>query len=127
MIIGCGIDLVEIERIKKVIKKWDVRFLKKVYTNSETNYCERKNKGKYQSYAGFYATKEACLKALGTGLRNIKWKEIEVRNDSLGKPLLCLSERILKVTENKKIHRIHLSISHTKELAIAQVIMESKD
>ncbi len=127
MIIGCGIDLVDIERIKKLIKKWDIKFLKKVYTDGEINYCEKKNRSKYQSYAGFYAAKEACLKALGTGLRKIKWKEIEVRNDPLGKPLLYLSERILKVTENRKIHRIHLSISHTKELAIAQAIMESKE
>lgn len=127
MIIGCGIDLVDIERIKKLIKKWNERFLKKIYTDGEISYCEKKNKNKYQSYAGFYAAKEACLKALGTGLRNIKWKEIEVKNDPLGKPLPYLSERILKVTENRKIYHIHLSISHTKELAIAQVIIESKE
>ncbi len=125
MIIGCGIDLVNIDRIKSIINRWDIRFLEKVYTEQEISYCEKKKNNRYQSYAGFFASKEAWVKALGTGFYNIKWKEIEVRKNSLGRPMIHLSDRLLTITKKRKIDRIHLSISHTEELATAQVIMES--
>jgi holo-[acyl-carrier protein] synthase len=124
MIIGCGIDLVNIERIEKLIKKWGVKFLQKVFNEQEIRYCEKKNKGRYQSYAGFFAAKEACVKALGTGFRNIEWKEIEVSKDPLGKPVICLSKRLSVINKSRNINNIHLSISHTEQLAIAQVIIE---
>lgn len=127
MIIGCGIDLVNIDRLKSIIKKWDVRFLKRVYTEQEISYCENKNKNCYQSYAGFFAAKEAWVKALGTGFRNIHWKEIEVRKNDLGQPVIHLSERLTKIAKKRKMNCTHLSISHTKHLAIAQVTIESTD
>ena len=127
MIIGTGIDLVNIERLKNIINKWDVRFLKKVYTEQEIYYCEKKNISRYQSYAGLFAAKEAWAKAVGTGFRNIKWTEIEVRKDLLGKPLIHLSESLLAITKERNIDCIHLSISHTAHLAVAQVIVEKRD
>lgn len=125
MIVGVGIDLVSIKRIKNIVARWDKLFLKKVFTEKEIKYCQGKKENCYQSYAGFFAAKEAFVKALGTGFRNIQWKEIEVRKGSGGKPIICLSDRLLKVTKNIKAGSIHLSISHTKELAVAQVIVES--
>ncbi len=127
MITGSGIDLVNIERLKNVINKWNNHFLRKIYTDQEIKYCEKKKKKRYQSYAGIFAAKEAWVKALGTGFYNIKWKEIEVRKNSLGRPMIHLSDRLLTITKKRKIDRIHLSISHTEELAIAQVIMERRE
>jgi holo-[acyl-carrier protein] synthase len=125
MVIGCGIDLVNINRIKKIITRWDRRFLKKIYTKQEISYCEKKKGNRFHSYAGFFAAKEAWVKAIGTGFRNIKWKEIEVKNDNLGKPEIYLSKRLIKKIKKKEINKTHLSISHTEELAIALVIIET--
>jgi len=125
MIIGCGIDLVNINRIKKIIIKWDSRFLKKIYTNQEINYCEKKKANRFHSYAGLFAAKEAWVKAIGTGFRNIKWKEIEVKSNNLGKPELYLSKRLITKFKMKEIHSTHLSISHTETVAVALVIIET--
>ena len=125
MIIGCGIDLVDIQRMEKLIRKWDIRFLKKVFTTLEIRYCEKKNECRYQSYAGLFAAKEAWVKALGTGFRNIHWKDIEINQDAMGKPVICLSKQLLDINRNRNENSIHLSISHTRKVAIAQVIIES--
>lgn len=125
MIIGCGIDLVEISRVKDLIEKWNGKFINKVYTEMEMNYCENKNINRYQSYAGFFAAKEAFVKAMGTGFRNIQWRDIEIITNSLGKPIIYLSDRCASFYKKVEIKYIHLSISHTKNLAIAQVIIES--
>ena len=76
MILGIGIDIVEIDRIKNIIEKWNFHFLNKVYTLDERKYCEKKINQRFQSYAGYFAAKEACSKALGTGISGIKWKDI---------------------------------------------------
>src|SRR6056297_3081742 len=125
MIIGCGIDLVNINRIKKIIIKWESHFLKKIYTKQEISYCENKKGNRFHSYAGLFAAKEAWVKAMGTGFRDIKWKEIEVKSNNLGKPELYLSNRLIKKIKKKKINGTHLSISHTEKLAIALVILET--
>lgn len=124
MIVGSGIDLVKVNRIKKIIQKWDNSFLKRIYTENEIKYCESKNERRYQSYAGYFAAKEAWVKAIGTGFRNIRWKEIEIRNNSMGKPAIYLSNRLNKRIKQKGINNTQLSISHIKDLAIALVVIE---
>jgi holo-[acyl-carrier protein] synthase len=124
MIFGTGIDVVNIYRIKKIIKKWENRFLKKIYTDNEIEYCEKKDHTCYHSFAGIFAAKEAFAKALGTGFRDIKWKDIEISNNALGKPSINLSGGLKKMFKGKKMENTHLSISHTKEIAIAMVIIE---
>jgi|LSQX01.2.fsa_nt_gb holo-[acyl-carrier protein] synthase len=125
MIAGIGIDLVDIERIKQIIIKWEEHFLNKVYTPNEIKYCEERTYNRFQTYAGFFAAKEACVKALGTGIQEgIKWKDIEIRNDNRGEPFICLSGLAQASASNKEISNIRVSISHSKKLATAQVIME---
>lgn len=123
MIIGCGIDIVKIERIEKIINKWGISFNNRIFTNLEIQYCEKKKNG-YQSYAGRFAAKEALLKALGLGLNGVRWKDAEVTNNQFGQPLLKLDGKLKKIASEKKIGKIFLTISHTNEYAVAQVILE---
>ena len=124
MIIGCGIDLVKIERLEKIIKKWGDNFIFRIFTSLEKEYCEKKKGNKYQSYAGKFAAKEALLKALGLGLRKANWKDIEIKNDKLGQPIIETSGKLKNIASAKGISKYFISISHTKEYAIAQVILE---
>jgi holo-[acyl-carrier protein] synthase len=124
LIIGCGIDLVKIERIEKIIKKWGNNFILRIFTSSEKEYCEKKKGNKYQSYAGKFAAKEALLKALGLGLREANWKEIEIKNDKLGQPIINTSGKLKNISSIKGVRKYFISISHTKEYAIAQVVLE---
>ena len=124
MINGCGVDIVEVNRIKNIIEKWGNHFLNKVYSQEEIFHCESKNSNRFQSYAGIFAAKEAFVKATGTGFRNIRWKEVKVVNDLLGKPYIYLSRQFKTRLKNMKIGSIHLSISHTKSIAVAQVVIE---
>jgi len=126
LIVGCGIDLVKIERIEKIIKKWGDNFIFRIFTPLEREYCEIKKGNKYQSYAGKFAAKEAFLKALGLGLRGVNWKDIEILNNKLGQPVIKLTGKLKEITFEKDIDRYFLTISHTKEYAIAQVILESR-
>ena len=125
MIIGCGIDLVKIERIKKIIKRWRNNFTFRIFTPLEEEYCEKKKGNKFQSYAGKFAAKEALLKALGLGLRGANWKEIEIKNDELGQPIIDTSGKLKNIAYSKGVSKYFISISHTKEYAIAQVILEN--
>ncbi len=124
MIIGCGIDLVKIERIEKIIKKWENNFIFRIFTSLEREYCEKKKGNKYQSYAGKFAAKEALLKALGLGLREANWKEIEIKNNKLGQPVIDTSGKLKNVVSAKGVSKYFISITHTKEYAVAQVILE---
>ena len=125
MIIGCGIDLVKIERIEKIIKRWGNNFTSRIFTPLEEEYCEKKKGNKFQSYAGKFAAKEALLKALGLGLRGANWKEIEIKNDELGQPIIDTSGKLKNIAYSKGVSKYFISISHTKEYAIAQVILEN--
>lgn len=127
MITGCGIDLVSIDRIKKIINRWESHFLQKVYTDQEIMYCEMKNSNRYQSYAGLYAAKEAYVKAIGTGFKQIGWKEVEVDRDAQNKPIIRLSERLSGENNHKNVDSVYVSISHTRKYAIAQVIIEAEN
>ena len=124
MIIGCGIDLIKIERIEKIIRKWGDNFTSRVFTLLEREYCEKKKGNKYQSYAGRFAAKEALLKALGLGLREANWKEIEIKNDELGQPIIDTSGKLKNIALAKGVSKYFITISHTKDYAIAQVIIE---
>jgi len=125
LIIGCGIDLVKIERIENIIKRWGNNFASRIFTPLERDYCEKKKDTKFQSYAGRFAAKEALLKALGLGLRGANWKEIEVINNGFGQPIINTSGKLKNISSAKGVSKYFLSISHTKEYAIAQVILES--
>lgn len=124
MIIGTGIDIIEINRIRSVINKWNLRFLNRVYTSNEIHYCGQKKDSCFQSFAGYFSAKEAWAKAIGTGIYGIRWKEIEIRKDDLGKPYIHLSGQAQKMATKRGITNTNLSISHTRHWAIAQVILE---
>ena len=114
-----GVDLIEIERIDKLLEKYGEKFLKRIYTEVEINYCsKKKNKG---SYAARFATKEAVFKATGFGLgKGMTWKDVEVVNDERGKPEVRLYGRTAEILAEKTIQ---LSLSHSKDDAIAMVVV----
>ena len=130
MIISNGIDIVDIRRIKKTIDKYSFRFKKKCFHSGEFINSEARLKS-VESYAKRYAAKEACAKALGTGLaRGVFWKDIEVQNDKFGKPKIKLHNHALKFL--KKITKgevcsIEVSLSDEKKYAIANVIIYGKE
>ena len=123
MIYGIGIDIIEVERVKKLISKKD-KYLKRIYTKTEIKYCE-KFKRKEQEYAGRFSAKEAFSKALGTGISHgIKFNEIEIVNDKLGKPEISLYGGTKEYFEKKGLKNIFVSISHLKEYATVVVVIE---
>ena len=130
MIISTGIDIIDIRRIKKTLNKYNYRFKKKCFHPSEINKSESRLKSA-ESYAKRYAAKEACAKALGTGLaRGVFWKDIEVQNDEFGKPKIKLHNNALKflkkITKNND-YSIEVSLSDEKIYAIANVIIYEKE
>ena len=125
MIIGSGIDIINIYRIKKTINKFGDRFKKRCFSSIEITKSEN-SFNQNSSYAKRYAAKEACSKALGTGLaRGIFWKDIEVINNKYGKPYIKLHNRALKRVNkiSKKNFKIDVSLSDEKKYAIATVII----
>lgn len=126
MILGTGIDLVKNSRIKNLIEKYEDRFLKKIYTEAEIEYCQQKINSA-PSFAARFAAKEAVLKALGTGMRNNRWQDIEILNDNLGKPEVKLSGSTAGRAEELGVSSIFISISHEKDFSIAQVVMEGAE
>ena len=125
MIISIGIDIAEVYRIRETIARTP-RFAERVFTEDERAYCESKGAAAAQSYAARFAAKEAFLKALKTGWRGkITWQDIEVVVDEAGAPSLKLTGEALKIKNERGASRVHLSISHTSEHAIAQIIIEA--
>ena len=129
MIIGYGIDLIDIRRIEKTINRFDERFIKRIFTKNEIIRSDKKQK-RIESYAKRFAAKEACSKALGTGFRSgVFWKNIEVVNEKSGKPTLNLSggayKRLKKLTPNGNNYNISLSITDDFPWAQANVIIEA--
>ena len=125
MIHGLGTDIIDIRRIKKVLEKYNEKFKHKCFHKQEIVRSESKY-NKVESYAKRYAAKEACAKALGTGLaKGVFWKDIEVRNNSNGKPYIRLHNNASKYLEKNfnKNAKIELSLSDEKEFAIANVII----
>ena len=118
-----GNDIIEIDRIRCAIEK-SKPFRERVYPSHEIDYCESRKKGRYESYAGIYAAKEAFIKALGTGMRHGSWQDIEVYHDELGAPLIRLQDTFKEIYETLGYTDIHVSISHCKEYAMSTVILE---
>lgn len=121
MKISCGTDIIEIERIKDSIEETNNKFLNRVYTKKEIEYCESKKIQKYQHYAARFAAKEAVFKAISIKLEDkysICWKDIEIINDSQGRPNVILQGNI-----QKNIEQIDISLSHCKEYATANVVV----
>ena len=130
MILHIGTDIVDIRRIKKVINKYGDKFKKRCFHEGEILRSESKIKSD-ESYAKRYAAKEACAKALGTGLaKGVFWKDIEIRNDTLGKPNILLHNKALEFIKKmgKNIEpKIDLSLSDEKNYAVANVIIYSNE
>ena len=130
MIISNGIDIIDIRRIKKTIDKYKFRFKKRCFHPGEINKSEKRLKSA-ESYAKRYAAKEACAKALGTGLaRGVFWKDIEVQNDKFGKPKIKLYNHALKFLNKLSKSNdcsIEVSLSDEKNYAIANVIIYGKE
>ena len=127
MIVGTGIDIIEISRINKALSRSEERLTEILFTESENAYCLKAANKKLQAqrFSGRFVAKEAFLKALGTGLRDgIKWTDIEILNDELGKPHLTATDTALQRLKKLNALNIHLSISHCKEYATAMVILE---
>lgn len=121
MKIKCGTDIIEVSRIKESIEKLGEKFLNKIYTQKEIEYCLSKNNMKYQHFAARFAAKEAIFKAISSLLKNkyeIKWTDVEVINDENGRPYVHFLNNIYN------IEQIDISISHLKEYAIATCIVE---
>lgn len=122
MIIGIGCDIIEIARVKKALAR--EAFRKKVFSVNEIEYCLSRGEQQYASFAARFAAKEAVVKALGTGFRGGSMTEIEVRNNELGKPEIVLSGYYKELAARQGAVRCLLSLSHSKEQAVAYVVME---
>lgn len=124
MIVSIGIDIVEVYRISETIQRTP-RFVERVFTERERAYCDAKGAASAQSYAARFAAKEAFLKALKTGWRGkITWQDMEILNDAQGVPDFEITGEARVLLENLGADKIHLSISHTTDHAVAQVILE---
>jgi holo-[acyl-carrier protein] synthase len=122
MIVGIGCDIIEIERIARAIKR--EYFIQRVFTAKEAAYCQSRGQQAAASFAARFAAKEAVLKALGTGLREGSLQEIAVANDALGKPLVQLSGHFAALSRQLGVKNIQISLSHSRDFAVAYVIME---
>ena len=125
MVLGLGTDLMETRRVQESIDRYGERFLERIFTPEEIAYCMRKRKNAAESFAARFAAKEAGAKALGTGIsRGVSWKEFEVRREASGRPTLHLSGRAAELAEAMGIKRVQLSLTHSRELALAVVVTE---
>lgn len=126
MLVGTGIDVVEVERIARSIERYGLRFLSRVFTAGEIAYSLRK-KNSAESFAARFAAKEAGAKALGTGIQHgVTWTEMEVRRAPGQRPTLHFSGRALEVAERLGVKRVSLSLTHGKTVAIATVQLEDQ-
>jgi holo-[acyl-carrier protein] synthase len=125
VIIGLGLDIAEIDRIQAAIARHGEPILERLYTPREVAYCER-HKNKFERYAARFAAKEAAMKALGTGWRHgVRWRDIEVANAPGGKPALELAGVARELADRLGVKTISLSITHSGNLALAQVVFEN--
>ena len=125
MVLGLGTDLIETKRVQESIERYGERFLERIFTEGEIAYCMRKRKNAAESFAARFAAKEAGAKALGTGIsRGVSWKEFEVKREASGKPTLSLSGRAAELAGMMGIRRVELSLTHSRELAMAVVLVE---
>ena len=123
MKIRTGVDIIEIDRVKKCIEETEGKFCDRVYTKKEIEYCENKKTQKYQHYAARFAAKEAVFKAISLKIKNkydINWNDIEILNDENGRPYVNILNQDIRAED------IDISISHCKEYAVASVIFTTE-
>ena len=125
MIVGTGIDIAEVPRIAAAIERHGERFLRRVFTEGEIAYCDSKA-NRIERYAARFAAKEAAMKALGTGWNHgVRWRDVEVRRQPGGRPTMAFHGRAAEFAAKLGAAHVALSLSHTAEQAIAQVILEN--
>lgn len=125
MIVGIGVDLAEVDRIREAIERHGRRFIDRIYTPAEISYVERKA-NRYERYAARFAAKEAGMKAIGTGWkRGVRWQDFEVSNLPSGRPTLQLHGVAAEIAASMSVRNIALSITHTAAEGMAIVILES--
>jgi len=122
MIYGIGIDIVRIRRVQEAFEKWGERFLQRVYTGDEIAYCFEK-RNPHLSLAARFAAKEAFIKAAGAGVP-VAFNDIEVAHSDTGQPVLRLRRTLQDFLSNNHIAKVHLSLSHEQEYAVACVVLE---
>ena len=124
MIVGTGIDLAEVDRIRQAIERHGARFLDRIYTPREIAYVERKA-NRFERYAARFAAKEAGMKAIGTGWRRgVRWQDFEVSNLPSGRPTLALHGVAAGFATKLGVRQVHLSLTHTEQYGMASVILE---
>ena len=124
MVLGLGTDLIETRRVQASIDRFGDRFLERIFSPGEIAYCKRK-KNAAESFAARFAAKEAGAKALGTGLsRGVTWREFEVKREASGRPSLHLSGRAAELAGVMGVKGIQLSLTHSRDLAMAVVVVE---
>jgi holo-[acyl-carrier protein] synthase len=129
VIISTGVDLAEVPRIQAALEdpRIGARFRARVFTENEIAYCEKKQRGRYESYAGRFAAKEAVMKALGRGWgAKVRWLDIEVVRARSGKPDIALHDKTARLAADLGIRRWTLSITHTKEHGLAFVVAQDE-
>lgn len=129
MIVSVGVDLIEVGRIQRALEDASIgkRFRDRVYTEGEIRYCDSRGMGKYESYAGRFAAKEAAMKALGTGWgAKASWLAIEVVRARGGRPEIALHGRTAELARELGIRRMLVSITHTNANALAYVIAQDE-
>ena len=125
MIVGTGIDIAEVPRIRQSMERFGERFLRRIYTAAEIRYCDSKA-NRVERYAARFAAKEAAMKALGTGWsRGVRWRDCEVVRMPGGRPTITFHGKAAEFAAKLGAKNAALSLSHTAEQAIAQVILES--
>ena len=126
MILGTGVDLAEVDRIRAAITRFGARFVERIYTPGEIAYVERRA-NRFERYAGRFAAKEAGMKAIGTGWkRGVRWQDFEVANLPSGRPTLKLHGEAARIAGQLGVKVISLSITHTSSLSMANVILENQ-
>lgn len=125
MIVGTGIDITEVPRVAAAIERYGERFLNRVYTAREIAYCRSKRNAS-ERFAARFAAKEAAMKAIGTGLRRgVTWQDVEVGHEPGGRPTIHFTGKAAEFAAKLGMKRVALSLTHTQETAMAQVILES--
>jgi holo-[acyl-carrier protein] synthase len=124
MIVGTGIDIAEVPRVAEAIERFGQRFIARIFTEGEIHYCESKA-NRVERYAARFAAKEAGMKALGTGWSHgVRWRDIEVRRQPGGRPTLVFHGKAAEFATNIGVTNVALSLTHTANEAMAQVILE---
>ncbi len=121
--LSTGVDIIEIDRVRQVLERYGQRFLNRVFTPGEIAYC----RGRAPNLAARFAAKEATMKALGTGIRGVGWKDIEVIRHASGAPAIKLHRRGESRAKGLAVQEISISLSHSREYAVAFVVIRSGD